>query len=72
MQVSLSHIQGYAEPCVMRAYAETWHILNPEIFTTLYNCISTHTQNPVKPYITLKIQNPGILIILEYSELWHI
>ena len=38
------------------------------------NCIPMHTQKPViftkigKPCVTLEIQNPGILIILKYSE----
>ena len=30
-----SHIQLYSEPCTTLAYAETWHIRNPQIFRTL-------------------------------------
>ena len=45
-----SHIQAYSEPCAMVAYAEAWHIRNPQIFRTLayfHNCNATHIQNPV-------------------------
>ena len=52
----------------------------PGIFETLeyselfYNCIPTNTQNPIiitkmgKPCVTLEIQNPDTVAILEYSE----
>ena len=78
IQAIFSHIQVYSEPCVTLAHAEAWHIRNPGIFKPFHNCIPTHIQNPVtftkigKPCVTLEIQNPGILTILEYSELWHI
>ena len=45
---------------------------------SFYNCIATSTQNFVtfaktgKPYITLKIQNAGILRVIEYLETWEI
>ena len=43
-----------------------------------HNCITAHIQNPVIftkmaiPRVTLEIQNPAILLILEYSETRHI
>ena len=45
-----------------------------EYYEPFHNCILTYIQNPaifmkiVKPYVTLEIQNPSILTILEYSE----
>ena len=68
-------IQAYSEPCVTPGYAETWDIFGIlEYSTPFYNCIRTYIQNTViftkigKPSVTLEIQNPGILTILEYSE----
>ena len=46
----------------------------PKYSEPLHNCFQVHIQNPVvftkidKLYVTLKIQNPNILTILEYSE----
>ena len=59
-------------------YAETWHVPHPVIFRTFHNCNPTHIQKPVtfikigKPCVTVEIQTPGILTILECPELWHI
>ena len=51
------------------------HIENPGIVRTVYSgIISTHNKSPAiftkigKAYVTLEIQNPGILRILGYSE----
>ena len=44
----------------------------------VHNCILAHTLNAViftkigKPCVTLEIQNPDILTIMEYSEAWYI
>ena len=35
IQVLLSHIQAYLEPCLILAYTEIWHIWNAGIFRTL-------------------------------------
>ena len=69
------HIQNLLSPS---------HMQKPDIFGILeytepfHNFILTHIQNPViftktgRPCVTLEIRNPGTMIILEYSEPWHI
>ena len=43
-----------------------------EYYEPYHNCIPMHIKNPItfskigKPYVTLEVQNPGILAILEY------
>ena len=67
-----NHIQAHFEPCVTLAYTETCYIRNLEYSKPFHNSIPTHIQNIViftaiaKTCVTVEIENPGILTILEY------
>ena len=69
--------QAYFEPChgqnsLFRHYSAIFRIL--EYSEAFHNCIPTHNQNPDiftkigESCVTLKIQDPGKLAILKYSE----
>ena len=66
IQVLFNHIQVHSKPCLC--------LLMLQCSEPFQKCISTHIQNPAifikigKPSVTLKVQNAGILAILENSE----
>ena len=73
IQGLFSHILAYSQPCVTL-------MLKPHIFGILeyskpvHNCVPTHIQNFALftnigiPHVTLEIQDPVILTIVDYSE----
>ena len=73
IQALLNHIQAYSEPSLTLALAETCYIQNNGIFRTLPQLHPNEYSETVifaklgKLCVTLEIQNPGILIILEHS-----
>ena len=67
------HVQTYSASYVTLSFAETCHIWNPGIFSTLMHIQKSFMRTRKDKYcVTLEIQNLGILTILKYWGLWHL